>query len=66
MSDLSRCGRGKSCRELDVGTDGWLRKLNEKAHSYIREMIFIWQDCVDWRGCITLFANTNLRRDAGT
>jgi FkbM family methyltransferase len=49
---------------LDVGTDGWrwqmLRKLNEKSHSYLREIFFILRNCVDWRSCITLFANTVL------
>jgi FkbM family methyltransferase len=37
-----------------------LKKLNEKAHSYVREMVFILRDCVDWRSRITLFANTVL------
>ena len=37
-----------------------LRKLNEKSHSYVREIGFIVRDCVDWRSRITLFANTVL------
>ena len=38
-----------------------LRKnLNEKFHSYVREIVFILRDCADWRSRIKLFANTVL------
>jgi FkbM family methyltransferase len=37
-----------------------LRKLNEKSRSYLREIVFILRDCVDWRSRVTLFANTVL------
>jgi hypothetical protein len=36
------------------------RKLNEKFHSYGREIVFILRDCADWRSRIKLFANTVL------
>ena len=31
-----------------------------KIRSYAREIVFIWNDCVDWRSRIMLFANTFL------
>ena len=37
-----------------------LRKLNEKLHSYLREIVFILRHCADWRSRIKLFANTVL------
>jgi FkbM family methyltransferase len=36
------------------------RKLNEKCHSYVREIIFILRFCDDWRSRIKLFKNTVL------
>ena len=65
MSVPMLCGRDcgiETCRELDEGTEvvAMLRKLNKKCHSYVREILFILRDCVDWRSRITLFVNTVL------
>jgi len=30
-----------------------LRKLNEKSLSYVRELVFILRNCVDWRSRTT-------------
>jgi FkbM family methyltransferase len=37
-----------------------LKILNNKLHSYGRELGFIARDCVDWRSRVVLFANTIL------
>src|SRR5262249_16871167 len=41
-------------------TVAMLRKLNEKFHSYVREIVFISRDCARWHRRIKLFANTVL------